>query len=264
MNEHIIPKQAPLVYKGVTITSKSELLSLTDMWKASGARKSQQPSEWLDSADGKRFREALAVLKPENSRFDLVKTVKGGRAPGTWGHWQIGLAYAKYLSPEFHMWCNQVVRERMEGRAVATASSLTDYDRQILGNMIKNCTGVVVKEQFDALVGQFLPAAVSGYIADHHLSIADGVTAGEACDLAKVAASYPRGLSGRVSRRLGLFCERNGEKPRITRLGRVRAQLFPTHLVREWLDIEGRALIKRWIEEKQGQRKLRLVGGEGA
>ena len=32
-------------------------------------------------------------------------------------HWQIALAYAKYLSPEFHMWCNTVVRERMEGHS---------------------------------------------------------------------------------------------------------------------------------------------------
>lgn len=97
--------------------------------------------------------------------------------------------------------------------------------------------------------------------AMHDMVVADGVTAGEVCDLAKVATSYPRGLSGRVSRRLSLFCARNGEKPRISRLGRVRAQLFPTHLVREWLDVEGRALIRRWIDEKKGQGKLRLVGG---
>lgn len=98
--------------------------------------------------------------------------------------------------------------------------------------------------------------------AMHDMVLADGVTAGEVCDLAKVATSYPRGLSGRVSRRLSLFCSRNGEKPRISRLGRVRAQLFPTHLVREWLDIEGRALIRAWIEEKKGQQtKLRLIGG---
>jgi hypothetical protein len=30
----------------------------------------------------------------------------------TRAHWQIGLAYAKSLSPKFHLWCNTVVRER--------------------------------------------------------------------------------------------------------------------------------------------------------
>lgn len=30
----------------------------------------------------------------------------------TFAHWQIAMAYAKYLSPEFHVWCSTVVRER--------------------------------------------------------------------------------------------------------------------------------------------------------
>jgi hypothetical protein len=30
-----------------------------------------------------------------------------GRTGGTFAHPVIGLAYAKYLSPEFHIWCNE-------------------------------------------------------------------------------------------------------------------------------------------------------------
>ncbi|MCL7998002.1 hypothetical protein M8994_07075 [Brucella sp. 21LCYQ03] len=45
-----------------------------------------------------------------------MKTVRGGKNPGSSAHWQVVFAYAKYLSPEFYMWCNQVVCERMEGK----------------------------------------------------------------------------------------------------------------------------------------------------
>lgn len=262
MNNEIISKTGPLVYNCVNIAAKAEMLSLTDMWKAAGSAANKDPAQWLRSATAEAFVEAVSV-NMGISHNDIVKTQRGGKTPGTFSHWQVALAYAKYLSPEFHMWCNQVVRERMEGRAIANATALTERDREIIGNMIKNCTGVVLKEHIGSLMTSLLPSAVAGYVAEHHISIADGVTAGEVCDLAKVAAHYPRGLSGRVSRRLTQFCIRNGERPRVTRLGRVRAQLFPTHLVREWLDIEGRALIRTWISEKDGQGKLRLISGEG-
>lgn len=113
------------------IHDRSEMLCLTDMWRAQGSDPARKPIEWLDSADGKRFCETVAeVLNPlksfkvGNSHFEenqLVTTKKGGNNAGTWAHWQIGLAYAKYLSPEFHMWCNTVVRQHMEGGATAIA-----------------------------------------------------------------------------------------------------------------------------------------------
>ena len=43
----------------------------------------------------------------------LLKTIPG-RYGGTFGHYQIALAYAKYLDPELHIWCNEVVVDRLE------------------------------------------------------------------------------------------------------------------------------------------------------
>ena len=37
-----------------------------------------------------------------------------GRYGSTYAHWQIALAYAKYLDPELHIWCNEVVVDRFE------------------------------------------------------------------------------------------------------------------------------------------------------
>lgn len=140
-------------------------------------------------------------------------------------------------------------------KAAKSEQGLTKYDVQIIGNVVKNCAGVVIREA----LGEILPTAVAGYLAEHSLTISEGLTAGEVCDLSGISTKYPRGLSGRVSRRMTQFCARHNEKPRVSRLGRVRAQHFPTHLVREWLDVEGRTLIRRWMEEREGQKVLRLV-----
>lgn len=135
-------------------------------------------------------------------------------------------------------------------------SDLTAEVRQVVGGIVKS----VVHAQLT----EVMPQMVAGYVAEHNLSIADGVTAGEVCDLSRVTAKYPRGISARVSTQMSRFCRvRNIDIP-VTRLGRVRAQVFPTHVAREWLDLEGRALIKRWLAEKANQTELRLVGGRAA
>jgi hypothetical protein len=106
-----------LIYNGIAIRDRDGKLNLTDMWKASGADPSRQPAEWLRSKDSKRFADFLAdTLNLGNSQDALIETDRGGREPGTWAHWQLGLAYAKYLSPAFHAWGNQVIRDRMEGK----------------------------------------------------------------------------------------------------------------------------------------------------
>lgn len=56
----------------------------------------------------------------DNLKRDLkhVYETRAGRGGGTWAHWHIAMAYAKFLSNEFHMWANTVVRERHRyGRA---------------------------------------------------------------------------------------------------------------------------------------------------
>lgn len=111
---------SPLSYNGVIIQDQGEMLSLTDMWKAAKSPANQDPAQWLRSATAEAFIEAVSV-NMGIFHNELVKTVRGGKNPGTSAHWQVAFAYAKYLSPEFHMWCNQVVRERMEGRNSAHA-----------------------------------------------------------------------------------------------------------------------------------------------
>lgn len=126
-------------YAGRPIRNRDEMLSLTDMWKAAGSDRGKRPVDWLRSADAERFVNFVAdTLNVGISHNDVVTTVRGGKAPGTFAHWQIAMAYAKYLSPEFHMWCNTVVRAHMEHRLPAHS----DFPAELV-EMIKRTDGIV-------------------------------------------------------------------------------------------------------------------------
>ena len=131
-------KSTTLDYKGTPIEAIGDHLSLTDMWRASGSAPAQQPANWRSLPKTREFVDRLAErLIPGKSGDAIFKVVRGGKNPHTTAHWQAAMAYAQYLSPDFHMWCNTVVREFMEGRLVpvdaATASSVLttlDQDQQ--------------------------------------------------------------------------------------------------------------------------------------
>ncbi len=106
----------PLVLRGVVVqTDPHQRLNLTDMWKAAGRPPNMKPYDWTISAEAERF---LAELESASgiSQSDLGVAESGGKSAGsTYVQWQAGLAYAKYLSPAFHLECNRVVRGYMEG-----------------------------------------------------------------------------------------------------------------------------------------------------
>lgn len=118
-----------LSYQGKPIRLRGAMLNLTDMWQAAGRPENRRPSDWLLLAETQRFRAYAGshwteVTDPVAANAGLagiwhldsdgfVATVRGNQG-GTWAHWQLALAYAKYLSPAFHLWCNTVVRAAME------------------------------------------------------------------------------------------------------------------------------------------------------
>lgn len=136
-----------LVYQGKPIREDGEMLNLTDMWRAAGGDPSRKPAKWLETEQARDFIEFVeSNLKVRNADLDLIRSERGGRAPATWAHWQIGMAYAKYLSPEFHVWCNEVVRAHMEGRLVPVALGVA--------------AGVMSMEQVRALASEIVTPIV--------------------------------------------------------------------------------------------------------
>lgn len=99
-----------LVYSDTSIGERGEMLCLTDMWRAAGADPSKRPIDWQRQDNPREFIEFIAsTLKVSQ---DHLLSSEAGRNGGTWAHWQIGMVYAKYLSPEFHAWCNETSRAR--------------------------------------------------------------------------------------------------------------------------------------------------------
>ncbi|WP_043367381.1 KilA-N domain-containing protein [Belnapia sp. F-4-1] len=121
-----------LSYHGTPIRLRGAMLSLTDMWQAAGRPDNRRPTDWLILDETQRFRAHARVHWTEfedpavdNAVLDgiirtdhdgFVATLRG-RHGGTWAHWQLALSYARYLSPQFHLWCNTVVRAAIERRA---------------------------------------------------------------------------------------------------------------------------------------------------
>ena len=102
-------------YNKIKIKFGNDLINLTNMWKACKGTKNQKPAHWLQRIDIQKFMKSLEKKLKGTSHVPF-KTIKG-RNGGTYAHWQIGLAYAQYLDPFFHFWCNERIKEHFEMEA---------------------------------------------------------------------------------------------------------------------------------------------------
>lgn len=99
------------------IRRDGEMWCLTDLWRAAGAPNGNRPANWLRK-EGAAF---VAFLRDSSSvpgghtRQRPGNPAKG-EPPTTWAHWQLALAYAKSLSPEFHARVNEVYRAYSAGQ----------------------------------------------------------------------------------------------------------------------------------------------------
>lgn len=105
----------PLTYNSITIRDRNEMLSLTDMWRAAGRDPQKAPAKWRDLPSVQEFCGYVASTIGK-SDSELFQALNENGEWNTWAYWQIAFAYAKYLSPEFHVWCNNVVRAYMESK----------------------------------------------------------------------------------------------------------------------------------------------------
>lgn len=95
--------------------AEGKMVSLNSIYEIAGSPVNQDPRRYFETEQSKQFIESLK----ENlhvTKNDIIKTsrARADRGGGTWAHWQLALAYAKYLSPDFHLVVNQVFKERLE------------------------------------------------------------------------------------------------------------------------------------------------------
>jgi hypothetical protein len=245
-------RKNPLVFNDHVIADKGEHVSLTDFWRSKGSPENKRPEDWRKDSGNVAFVEHVAMVL--NTPVEGIWKGTRGKGGGTMAHWQVALAYAKWLDHDIHMWCNTAVREKMEGKALATASGFTEYDKQILGNIVKNCTGVVLREILPAMID----TAIQARVADQSILIRRGETALAVWD----RFNLPSGIRGRaqwLGYRLAQFgCALAfGERADIA--GRA-VRLFDPDKSNFAMKNGLLATARKWAAEKLGQGKLEFDG----
>lgn len=78
------------------------------------------------------------------SKVDVFQTIEGRRG-GTWFHPLLAVEFARWLDPEFSIWCNEIVLEVMGGRLVTPESARRLWARHTSVELIGWCQEVMVQ-----------------------------------------------------------------------------------------------------------------------
>ncbi|EAU4781784.1 KilA-N domain-containing protein [Salmonella enterica subsp. enterica serovar Give] len=110
-------KYPTVVVNGVSVRVDEEgRYSLNDLHAAAVANgeatEQQRPSQFLRSAQIKRFIKALKAKVQKNTleQIQPLKVIKGGDEPGVWGVELLAIRYAAWIKPEFEIEVYEVFR----------------------------------------------------------------------------------------------------------------------------------------------------------
>lgn len=101
MNNNIVVAS----YKGLIISARQTdgWVNLTQMCNATG----KKLNDFLRLKQTKAY---ISTLTSDTGKVasDFLEVVKGGdpKKQGSWGHPEIAILLAQWISPEFHRWCN--------------------------------------------------------------------------------------------------------------------------------------------------------------
>lgn len=221
---------------GAVIHMTGDRLNLTDMWKGAGAPEGMRPDDWKKDAANRKFLDHISDVT--NTPMEGIWKGTRGNGGATWAHWQIGLAYAKYLSPEWHAWCNSVVRERMEGKAAPADETIRRIDG--INRMLAHKVTGMEKELSE------LAAAVRALVITHDPRIAavDAVPALQVAIDAKVPKAGRRPIVKAISDSIARHCEGTTH---IIRRDARGTKLYPLAAVHEWRLQGGDSLIRKLV-----------------
>lgn len=101
------------------------MVNATEMANPFGKR----PTDWLRLPSTVSFINSLTeVRKNHNVNYQAIKIVKGGKTgeirQGTWFHEDVALEFARWLAPEFAIWCNDRIKELFRHGVTATPEAI--------------------------------------------------------------------------------------------------------------------------------------------
>ena len=105
-------------------TGESVMVNATEMAKPFN----RQPSDFLRLNSTYDFVEAYKSNRgiPRSDESGLIQTHRGGGSPGTWMHEDIAMEFARWLSPDFAIWCNDRIKELMKHGFTASEHTLDE------------------------------------------------------------------------------------------------------------------------------------------
>lgn len=124
------------------------LVDVTQMWRAAGSPPNKEFKDWRRYVGASFVQDLANSLRVGKSHLIRSVSKRGDKGGGTWAHWQIALAYAKYLSNDFHRFVNEAFREWVEERAdpgLKARRAVEGYERQ-------GRDRVWIKERLDGIV----------------------------------------------------------------------------------------------------------------
>ncbi len=156
-------KELTLCHKAVRVDADG-LISLTDMWKASGGNADDKPALFLRSAKVKAY---IAALEGKVQKCTLRKK-RGGTEAGTWAEKLIAYKYAGWINPEFEVGAYMVLDAYFSGQLVPAQSAMQqlinaqaamlDYTRysSFHGRGLNQCRGrrQELQEQIDSAMSK--------------------------------------------------------------------------------------------------------------
>ena len=101
------------------MTGAATMVSATQMARPFKKR----PVDWLRFQQSQSFIKELSKVR-NHTLADLVQVKKGGSTPGTWMHEDVALEFARWLSPQFAIWCNDRIKELMKYGMTATTQTI--------------------------------------------------------------------------------------------------------------------------------------------
>ena len=256
MSKHEIVTAGQLVYSGVSIREKGEMLSLTDMWEAAGRPDNKRPAEWA------RYEGAIFIqFVAETHNVGTAHIMKSQRGKGgaTFAHWQVALAYAKYLSPEFHMWCNEVVRAHMEGDNLpAIPADTLDQIERSFGIMRMVAHKVTeIEKALPGIIADMVEPLVAARLAESAYLLRSGKPAKAIWD----AAGLPPKIKGSTNwfgnRLKEMGCMMEGKADR----GSSAIRLFDPDKAEMCMKNGLLHKSKVYASERMGQGRFKLIGG---
>jgi hypothetical protein len=116
----MVYKKFDLNYSGQKIKVKNDLICLTDFWKAVGRPKNKSAPQWLRLPQTIHF-----IIRLESKIGHPESLVEKWDESETFAHWQLALAYAKYLSADLEMHMSEVYM-RYQAGDVTLADQIAD------------------------------------------------------------------------------------------------------------------------------------------